>query len=273
MTVNDFKREFKQVNFVYLKDGIILFRKPLEIYDEEADKTIQRFKGNDTDPVLDFVLDGETVREIINKWDDLPRIFADAKGSRTGDSYSKTWTMSRKGRGKGERDQADLPARLNTKVAATKRDYQDMLNAFIKLHADSDTEHGITIDTHGFATQYIHGGKGSVGIWGKKGEMVIHNHPSDGYPNFSKDDILSVTQSKERGIVAVSAKKGRDKATARYAGTYTFEKTQHFDATGLTKALKRAQISGKNYDDAVSNWLKKNQKRYGYKYSYVPAQK
>lgn len=45
------------------------------------------------------------------------------------------------------------------------------------------------------------------------------------------------------------------------------------ELAGLTKALKRAQISGKNYDDAVSNWLKKNQKRYGYKYSFVPAKK
>lgn len=36
MNINDFKREFKQVNFVYLGDGIILFRKPLEIFDVSA---------------------------------------------------------------------------------------------------------------------------------------------------------------------------------------------------------------------------------------------
>lgn len=273
MNINDFKREFKQVNFVYLGDGIILFRKPLEIFDERSGETIEKFKGKDTDPVLDYVLNGKTVRSIIESWKELPKVYADMpKGSRTGDSYSATWTKEAGGRGNGK-DETDLPARMNVKVASDKRDYQDMLNAFIEQHADSNKEHGITIDTHGFATQYVHGQQGSVGIWGKKGEMVIHNHPHDGWPTFSKNDIISVTQSRERGIVAVSSKKGRDAATANYAGTYTFEKGQHFNASGLMKALSRAKISGKDYNDAVSAWLKKNQKKYGYKYSYTPAKR
>lgn len=96
----------------------------------------------------------------------------------------------------------------------------------------------------------------------------------DGIILFRKPlEIFDERQSRERGIVAVSSKKGRDAATAKYAGTYTFEKGNNFNASGLMKALSRAKISGKDYNDAVSAWLKKNQKKYGYKYSYTPAKR
>ncbi len=271
MTINEFKRQFKHVNFIYLDKDIILFRKPLEIYDSFTGETVKWFKGNDTEPVLNYIVNGKTIRSIIESWVEFPAIKADMpKGSRTGDAYSESWKPERKGRGEGK-DIGDLPARMNVKIAAGKRDYNDMLNAFIEKHAASDTEHGITIDTMGFTTRYIHGQAGSVGIWGTKGEMVIHNHPKNGWPTFSKDDILSVAQSEERGIVAVSSKRGRNPKTAKYAGTYTFEKENNFNANKFMKALSRARISGKDYNDAVSKWLTSNQNKYGFKYTYSPA--
>ena len=74
-----------------------------------------------------------------------------------------------------------------------------------------------------------------------------------------------------RGIVAVSTKTGRGDDTARYAGVYTFTKGTHFNASGFVKAVNSAQLSGKDYNDAVSKWLKANQQKFGYKYSYQKA--
>lgn len=74
-----------------------------------------------------------------------------------------------------------------------------------------------------------------------------------------------------RGIVAVSSTKGRDTDTAKYAGTYSFVKGTHFNASGFVKGVNSAKLSGKDYNDAVSKWLKANQKKYGYKYSFTKA--
>ena len=74
-----------------------------------------------------------------------------------------------------------------------------------------------------------------------------------------------------RAFVAVSTKTGRGDDTARYAGVYTFTKGTHFNASGFVKAVNSAQLSGKDYNDAVSKWLKANQQKFGYKYSYQKA--
>ena len=66
--------------------------------------------------------------------------------------------------------------------------------------------------------------------------------------------------SAERGIVA----SGRE-------GDYIFVKTHKFNATGFTKAVKNATLRGKDYTDAADRWLKANQKKYGYKYSFKKA--
>lgn len=78
-------------------------------------------------------------------------------------------------------------------------------------------------------------------------------------------------EMQRRGIVAVSTKTGRGDDTARYAGVYTFTKGTHFNASGFVKAVNSAQLSGKDYNDAVSKWLKANQQKFGYKYSYQKA--
>lgn len=102
-------------------------------------------------------------------------------------------------------------------------------------------------------------------------EIAIHNHPRDGWPTFSKEDVINTALGTRRGIVAVSTKTGRGDDTARYAGVYTFTKGTHFNASGFVKAVNSAQLSGKDYNDAVSKWLKANQQKFGYKYSYQKA--
>ena len=139
-------------------------------------------------------------------------------------------------------------------------------------HGDALEEHGVVVDEQGFATKYRHGNAGSIsGLTGNGKEIAIHNHPRDGWPTFSKEDVINTALGTRRGIVAVSTKTGRGDDTARYAGVYTFTKGTHFNASGFVKAVNSAQLSGKDYNDAVSKWLKANQQKFGYKYSYHKA--
>lgn len=267
MRIETFRHEFKQRNAVMLTDNIMLFRKPLELYDMAADKTIATFKGKNIDVVLSYEINGKTVQQIIESWAEMPVI--DLNGGRGGGSgmgnYSQKWPSA--GDKGADHTTSDHPARMNVK-AGVKRTYADMLKAFTDTHANDDIEHGVTIDGFGYATQYRHGNDGSINITGRKSEVVVHNHPAGGWPTFSKEDLLHVAATAEKGIVAVSGTKGRSAETAKYAGTYSFIKGTHFNATAFTKAINNATIRGNDYNDAVSKWLKANQKKYGYKYSY-----
>lgn len=139
-------------------------------------------------------------------------------------------------------------------------------------HASDDIEHGIVVDALGFATKYRHGNAGSIsGLSGDRSEIAIHNHPKDGWPTFSKEDVINTAMDTRRGIVAVSSKQGRSAETAKYAGTYSFVQGNRFDASGFIKGVNKAKLSGKDYNDAVDKWLRNNQKKYGYKYSYIRA--
>ena len=157
---------------------------------------------------------------------------------------------------------------MNTKVGVN-RTYEDTVRAFAKVHANSDIEHGVVVDAYGFVTKYRHGNAGSIsGLTGNGTEIAIHNHPKDGWPTFSKEDVVNTAMGTRRGIVAVSSPQGRTPETAKYAGTYSFVKGTHFNASGFVKAVNTAKLSGTDYNDAVSRWLKANQKKFGYKYSY-----
>ena len=166
---------------------------------------------------------------------------------------------------------ADLPARMNVKVNVN-RTYEDMLRAFTEAHGSAAEEHGIVVDAQGFATKYLHGNATSISsLTGNGSEIALHNHPAAGWPNFSKEDVINTAMGTRRGIVAVSTRAGRGEDTAKYAGTYSFVKGGHFDASGFIKGVNSAKLSGKDYNDAVSRWLKANQKKYGYTYSYTKA--
>lgn len=152
-----------------------------------------------------------------------------------------------------------LPAQANVQIKS--KSLEGALAEFKRKHLDSDHEWAYEVDSNGYVHQYVEGDTSSVAISGsarlRRGEssMIIHNHPGGGA--FSDSDLLSVSANKrEKGIIASG--KGYD---------YKFEKGTHFKAAQFTKAVKTARMSGRDYDDAVDKWLKKNQKKYGYKYS------
>ena len=64
MRIEHFRYAFNRLKGFYLKEHIILFRKPLELWNEVTGESIT-FKT--LDHVLDYELDGETVRDIIEK--------------------------------------------------------------------------------------------------------------------------------------------------------------------------------------------------------------
>lgn len=269
MQLDRFKREFKRLNGVYATDKVVLLRKPLELYDLATGEVIASF--NSLDEALAYEIEGKTLEQRVSAWTEI--VFPVEHGGRGGGSgmgFDGGWPSAGGGNGKDETT-ADLPARMNTRLGVN-RSYEDMVRAFAEVHASADEEHGVVVDQYGFATKYRHGNAGSIsGLSGNGTEIAVHNHPKDGWPTFSKEDVINTAMGTRRGIVAVSSKQGRSAETAKYAGTYSFVKGAHFDASGFIKAVNRAKLSGRDYNDAVSKWLKANQKKYGYTYSFSKA--
>lgn len=269
MKVETFRREFRQLNGVYVSSpSVVLFRRPLELYDLERDETIATFRT--LDEALAYELNGKTLEQHVSAWTEI--VFPVEHGGRGGSSgmgFEGGWPSA--GGDSKDETTADLPARINTKLGV-HRTYEDMVRAFADAHASADEEHGVVIDAYGFATKYRHGNAGSIsGLSGNGTEIAVHNHPKDGWPTFSKEDVINTAMGTRKGIVAVSSKQGRSAETAKYAGTYSFIKGTHFNSSGFIKAVNRAKLSGKDYNDAVSKWLTRNQKKYGYTYHFQKA--
>lgn len=269
MHIEQFKRDFKRLNGVYTTEKVALLRKPLELYNLATNKTIATF--NDLDEALAYEIEGKTLEERVAGWTEITfPVERGGRGSGSGMGFSGKWPSSEKGSNK-DKTIADFPARINIR-ANINRSYEDILRAFTAAHGGAAEEHGVVVDQYGFATKYAHGNAGSIsGLTGGGNEIAIHNHPRGGWPNFSKEDVVNTALGARRGVVAVSTKEGRSEETAKYAGTYTFMKGGRFDASGFIKGVNRANLSGKDYNDAVSRWLRANQKKYKYTYSYTKA--
>lgn len=267
MHVNKFKSDFKTLNGVFFEGDWVLFRKPLQLYNTKTKETID---FDSLEEALNYDINGKTLETQVAAWEAI--VFPFERGGRGGSSglgFSGKWPSSMNS-GKDETI-ADHPAAMNVKVGIN-RTYEDMLKAFTDKHGSAAEEHGVVVDAYGFATKYRHGNAGSIsGLTGNGTEIAIHNHPKDGWPTFSKEDVVNTALGTRRGIVAVSTTAGRDTETAKYAGTYSFVKDTHFNSSGFVKAINNANISGKDYNDAVNKWLKSNQKKYGYKYNFTKA--
>ena len=253
-----------------LTDDVILFRRPLELYNLTTGETLGKYKT--LDDVLSIEIDDKTVADIINGWEHLPPTsFNGGGGSSSGmDAYTHRGIPMGGGAGGGAGSN-DFPARFNGLNRNGEASFEKTLDNFRSAHVNDNYESGITVDAQGFTTQYVHGGASSVSIGGSKGEITIHNHPSDGWPIFSGADLVSTASLREAGVVASSSRKGRGSDTAKYAGDYIFTKSQNFKATEFIKGVKTANLKGKDYNDAVDKWLKANQKKYGYVYTYRPS--
>lgn len=207
-------------------------------------------------------------------------------GGRGGMSSARgrmTGIFSGGNRGKNNSKQL-FPSRIN-RLNSTG-DAQKLTEHFEKVHGGSGREFAITVDKNGYATSYTAGNSGSVSPNGKytqHGELVVHNHPRSGWGNFSGEDLEYAAKNPVRGIVAVSRKvkvpdnssrpETRRAYSNRRAGQYTFTKGTHFNSEGFRKAIKSLKVHDGNYDRELGKWLEKNQKTYGYKYSFKPTNK
>lgn len=247
MTLGTFRYEFKRRYGVRFKN-YILFRN-YELFNLETSESI-RFKN--LEEALDYEISGKQIRIYVEEMtlQDLNITLNGGRGADFGNSVFKF--SDAKGSKKGN-DKSDFNSRANTQIK--EKNFDAALKFFRQLHIDPEREHAFSVDENGYVHNYVHGNRTSVSIPGRKGEMIFHNHPSNG--NFSKADMLSTSLSGAKGIVAC----GKN-------GDYVFVKTNKFKANEFVKAINTAKLVGKNYDDAVGNWLTANQKKYGYNYEF-----
>lgn len=239
-----------------LTESLILFRKPLQAYNLASDETTYFDSVND---MFAFVAGSRTVRDIISeaKPDDIFRLVLNGgRGSGADSGREFKFDHAKGGKGGEIAYKSDFPARANTAIKSKNVD--EALKVFRQMHANDDYESAFAVDANGYVTHYTHGGKTSVMIPSNPGDMIYHNHPSGG--NFSDTDLINTATSKERGIIA----------SGRY-GDYKFEKGTHFNAAGFVKAVRNATLKGKDYSDAADKWLRRNQRKYGYRYSFTKA--
>lgn len=257
MRIEHFRYLFnREYDVFYLNENIMIYKNPFSIENDETGESVT-FKT--LDEVLEYRIGNETVKQIIEKLDKpyIPPLNG-SRGASSGSNKTFKFSHASDSGGSGN-DKQLLPATANTKIKAKTLD--GALAEFKRNHLDSDHEWAYEVDSNGYVHQYVEGAAHSVGIGASakvgKGQktMIIHNHPSGGA--FSDADLLSISaQKRAKGIIASG--KNYD---------YKFEKGTHFKASAFSKAVKNAKMTGKDYDDAVNKWLKKNQKTYGYKYS------
>ena len=206
--------------------------------------------------LAEAVVNGKTVMQHIDELEKLQVRPLSSKGDRPTGPQRKAFDHATGGKGTST---PDFPSRYNT--GDRFQTEEKILANFVAEHAYSDIEHAITVDEKGYVTQYVHGDKVSVGISGRKGEMVYHNHPGKHGGSFSDGDLLVTATDQSRGVVAVARE-----------GTYTFTKGKKFDAAGFYAAVKNAKVPANlDYDAGVAHWMKKNAKKYDFTYTFTPA--
>lgn len=151
------------------------------------------------------------------------------------------------------------PSIINSEMGGKDRSYEMALAKFVTLYKDSNREWAMSLDDDGFAHSLVRGNRGSVLSDRRAGQMVIHNHPSDGYGNFSAKDLENAARLNTKGIVAVGREDGI---------VHSFVKTARFNADGFLMAMKKAKMNpNKGYNENVADFLRKNAKKFGYKYT------
>jgi hypothetical protein len=256
MTLENFRWLFKDRAGVELKGFAVFKQRGKWQLIVQGESTVYKR----LEELTEAVVNGKTVMQHINDLQKLQVRPLSSKGDRPNGPQRDAFSSA--GGGGWGATTPDFPSRYNTgdrfqteaKIAAN----------FVAEHAHSDIEHAITVDERGYVTQYVHGDATSVGIRGRKGEMVYHNHPAGGDGmghSFSDADLLSTAMERSRGIVVVAPE-----------GTYSFTKGRKFDSAGFYAAVKKAKVpQNLDYDAGVAHWMKKNAKKYDFTYTFTPA--
>ena len=250
MNLNEFRRQFKNVNGFYITKNWILFRKPLELWNEKTNKSI---KARKLEELLDVSIDNKTISKHIEnlKVLDLPKLDG---GRGQSNRNLLTFKFSHAKQLGPDKTSPLLPAYANTRIKS--KTLENAMQEFREKHKSiQDKEWAYEVDQQGFVHQYKKGNRASISIYSSvKDSFILHNHPDGGA--FSDGDLLSTSMDKRsKGIVATDPK-----------FDYVFKKGTHFKANDFIKAVKNSKLKGKDYSDAVDKWLKKNQKKYGYTY-------
>ena len=175
------------------------------------------------------------------------------------------------------KDDREFVARVNRLYKGNKQSVSNMISNFRHEVINDSIEHMIAVDRDGFAHVMRRGNSGAVAVRDEDvvGKLVVHNHPD--YLNgksggiFSRTDLIATANNKSLGIVASERK-----------GDWIFEKTKNFKQAEFLKQLQKSPVTnsivivaGETGDEAYKrtqkqsmNWLRANQKRYGYKFSF-----
>lgn len=162
----------------------------------------------------------------------------------------------------------DFPARINAITGGRYKSPEETLKAFREKHVFDNKESLVIVDDNGFVYQYNHGGKGSVGFvpsavkgLDKKNMTTYHNHPNGSH--FSRRDLYNIHEVGLKGVVASTTH-----------GDYIFTAGNGFKGAAFNKALRQYarklnQAKDLNeYNKLMDKFLKDNQKKFKYKYSY-----
>lgn len=184
-------------------------------------------------------------------------------------------TFGRKGRGKPSEK---LPPSAINRLENTGS-LEKMTKAFGEKHSNEEIEYGVQVDKNGYVTHYYKGDSGSVSYYESEasGKHFLHNHPKDGWGNFSGADLETWASTGATGVSAISRNKRTPARVSekvyrnRRAGTYQLTKTHAFKANEFRAAIHTLQVSHNDYDRDLGSWLEKNQRKYGYRYSFKRA--
>ena len=254
MKVQEFKQGLATLNYVLFDDDTLLLFNDLELYDRNTETSV---KFNSFDELLTYKHNGLTMAERIEEKKDFKIYISGGRGTGSGRSTSLFGGQEGNATGR-DNSTPDLPARMNRMYNGNQMSAGHTLSTFRNEHATSKTEHLIAHDDDGFVSVYTHGGKNSVGFTPNQveGKHVIHNHPNGS--NFSKADLDNLAATGQKSIAATSK-----------SVTYKVEKNKNFDAKGFAKSLNNAKTTQTDYNKAVGDFLKRNQKKYGYTYTEI----
>ena len=194
MRLQEFRRYFKrEISAWTITDEWVMF-KPCELWNEKTDETI-KFKT--LDDSFDFVIDGKTILEHIEAFKGQQMILSGGRGAGSGAEKTFRFNSANDGKSGGGKPEKIHNAYLNVGVKGNMT-LEGAMDRFGDRYRNAKIEYGAVVDMRGFAHQHTtdnHPSQG--GVWGGKGQVVLHNHPSGG--NFSKADMQSVSRSAEKG--------------------------------------------------------------------------